>query len=294
MSYKQIETRSFAQSSVLHTGIMGTTPRSLLEEHIVRKAFLRRRDIDRPAQALTQHHDLGRGHGKRRGQGEEEASPAVSGTLRVADVGPKELARLRERVPVAAAARARRQRGGRLALVGPGPLRHRERHAARAVLVREHVEELLGLALTHPTIAAIRRRAPLADERMVCCEAGKDSGIFNRYLAINPWSHVSAVLTHAQYLPSVPFSSRQCRYLPGSAQAPQSAAYSPQTSTWEQSFPSTSSHRRRPLWKHCSSASRSARLGGLSGVVTALTRPSSSQSLNIGTPPWSACAYREK
>ena len=36
---------------------------------IVRKAFLRRRDIDRPAQALTQHHDLGKRNtreGKRR------------------------------------------------------------------------------------------------------------------------------------------------------------------------------------------------------------------------------------
>merc|ERR1719263_1528914 len=117
-------------------------------------------------------------------------------------------------------------------------------------------------------------------ERIVCAEAGKDSGILSLYLAILPWSHVSCVLTHAQYLPSVPFSSRQCRYLPGSAQAPQSAAYSLQTSTWEQSFPSTSSQRRRPLWKHCSSASRSARLGGLSGVVTALTRPSLSHRRN--------------
>merc|ERR1719488_109376 len=103
--------------------------------------------------------------GNRRGEGEEEASRAVSGAGRVADVGPEERARLRERVPVAAvAARARRQCGGGLALVGPGPLRHRERHAAGAVLVREHVEELLGLTLTDAAIAAVGRRAPLADE----------------------------------------------------------------------------------------------------------------------------------
>ena len=94
----------------------------------------------------------GKGRG---GDGEEEASRAVSGTRRVADVGPEELARLRERVPVVVSARTRRERGGRLALVGPGPLRHRERHAARAVLVREYVEELLGLALADAAVAAV-------------------------------------------------------------------------------------------------------------------------------------------